>query len=244
MPLDVKQLQRRAKNYVEMEARTKVLKAKFVGKFSIFGQEDVVLMVSTTDPDDPEWWVIGGSTPMNLYSKRRFPSEDEAFSFHTGLMLRIASREAGEDAGASSDPPENVGYDAFISHASEDKQKVVRPLANALTRMGFRIWYDEFELKVGDSLRHSIDSGLVNSRYGIVVLSPAFFAKNWPQYELNGLTSKEISGQKVILPVWHKITKEDLLAYSPPLADKYAALTDKKTMKAVAESLAEVLNNH
>jgi hypothetical protein len=205
--------------------------------FSVCGQEDVALSVSTTDPEDPEWWVIGGTTPMNLYSKRRFPSADEAFSFHAGLMLRLAARDARE----SHERPSEVGYDAFISHASEDKEKLVRPLANALSKMGFRIWYDEFELKVGDSLRQSIDKGLINSRYGIVILSPSFFAKNWPQYELNGLTSREIAGHKVILPVLYKITRDDLLAYSPTLADKVAATTEKKPIKAVAAALAEVL---
>jgi hypothetical protein len=89
MALNIKQLLRRAKKYVEIEARTQVTRARFVETFSVFGREDVVLSVSTTDRDDPEWWVIGGSTPMNLYSKRRFPSPDEAFSFHTGLMLRL-----------------------------------------------------------------------------------------------------------------------------------------------------------
>lgn len=84
--------------------------------------------------------------------------------------------------------PESVGaerseWDVFISHASEDKE-FVRPLADALIARGLRVWYDEFELKVGDHLRRSIDRGLVRSRYGIVVLSPAFFAKHWPQTEV------------------------------------------------------------
>lgn len=239
MALNILQLIRRAKEYVALEAQTKVTKGSFYQVFKVFGYEDVVLSVSTTDKDDPEWWVIGGTTPMNLYSKRRFPSADEAFSFHTGLMMRWG-------AGGSSDrhnPPAEVGYDAFISHASEDKEKLVRPLANTLTKMGFRIWYDEFTLKVGDSLRQSIDKGLINSRYGIVVLSPSFFDKNWPQYELNGLTSREIAGKSAILPVWHKITKEDLLAYSPALADKVAVVTNKQTIKAVASALAEVLKS-
>jgi len=235
--LKIRQLIRRARDYVEIEARTKVIRVRFCETFSILGQEDVALSVTTTDPDDPEWWVIGGTTPMNLYAKRRFPSADEAFSFHAGLTLRLAARDAGE----SDEPPSEVGYDAFISHASEDKDKVARPLANALTRLGFRVWYDEFELKVGDSLRQTIDKGLINSRYGIVILSPSFFAKNWPQYELNGLTSREIAGEKVILPVWYKITKVDLLAYSPNLADKVAVTADKKSIKAIALALAEVM---
>jgi TIR domain len=237
MALNIRQLIRRAKEYVELEARTKVTKGRFHETYTVLGQEDVVLSVSTTDADDPEWWVIGGTTPMNLYSKRRFPTADEAFTFHTGLMLRMLTRDAKE----SNEPPAEVGYDAFISHASEDKEKLVRPLANVLIKMGYRIWYDEFALKVGDSLRQSIDKGLINSRYGIVILSPSFFAKNWPQYELNGLTSREIAGRKVILPVWYKITKGDLLAYSPALADKVAVTTDQKPIKAVAAALAKVL---
>jgi len=81
-------------------------------------------------------------------------------------------------------PKENilpdVKYDIFISHASEDKDDIVRPLVSELKRLDFKVWYDESALKVGDSLRRSIDKGLTNSRYGAVILSPSFFAKNWP----------------------------------------------------------------
>jgi hypothetical protein len=190
MALSVKQLVKRAKEYVEHQARTKVKRVNFAERFHLFGREDIALSVVTADKKDPEWWVVGGSTPMNLYAKSVFKSADEAFSMHTGLMLRLSDREFEHSEVA----PEDIGYDAFISHASEDKTSLVRPLAKALGAMGFRIWYDEFELRVGDSLRQSIDRGLVNSRYGVVVLSPSFFAKNWPQYELNGLTAPELEG--------------------------------------------------
>lgn len=71
-------------------------------------------------------------------------------------------------------------YDVFVSHATEDKDELVRPLAHGLQRRGLVVWYDEFELRLGDSLRRKIDLGLAASRFGVVVLSPAFFAKNWP----------------------------------------------------------------
>ncbi len=118
--------------------------------------------------------------------------------------------------------PEEIGYDAFISHASEDKDDFVRPLAGILKEYGFRVWYDEFELEIGDSLRESIDKGLVNSAYGIVVLSPKFLDKNWTKYDLNSLVAKEVGGKKVILPIWHNVSKQDILNYSPMLADKLA----------------------
>jgi hypothetical protein len=114
-------------------------------------------------------------------------------------------------------------WDVFISHASEDKDGFVRPLAQALTNSGLSVWYDEFTLTVGDSLRRKIDEGLAASRYGVVVLSHTFFAKRWPQEELDGLYSKEVAGVKVILPVWHNITADEVRTYSPLMAGKLAA---------------------
>ena len=87
MSLNIKQLIKRAKEYVELESETKVTKVTFSEKFSLLGKEEVVLSVETTDLKDKEWWVVGGSTPMNLYAKSQFKTADEAFSFHCGLML-------------------------------------------------------------------------------------------------------------------------------------------------------------
>jgi hypothetical protein len=133
-------------------------------------------------------------------------------------------------------------HDVFISHASEDKESFVRALAEGLCARGVNVWYDEFELRVGDSLRRSIDRGLANSRFGIVVLSSAFFAKNWPQYELDGLVTKETSsGGKVILPVWHKVSKDEVASYSPTLADKVALNTGIQSLDEIIEELVGVI---
>ena len=130
-------------------------------------------------------------------------------------------------------------WDAFISHASEDKP-FVEPLADELRKHGLEIWLDTLTLSVGDSLRRSIDEGLAKSRFGIVILSPAFFAKQWPQHELDGLVALEMEGRKVILPVWHELEKSDLLKFSPTLADKVAAKSKEGTI-AVAKALIKVI---
>jgi hypothetical protein len=132
-------------------------------------------------------------------------------------------------------------YDVFISHASEDKKEVVFPLVDQLKNLGVRVWYDEFQLKVGDSLSRSIDHGLAQSTFGVVVISPAFLRKNWPEYELRGLVSREIGGEKVILPVWHNIGREEILKYSPTLADKKALNTDGETTTDLARQLIEIV---
>jgi hypothetical protein len=132
-------------------------------------------------------------------------------------------------------------YDVFVSHASEDKEDFVRPFANALVQKGLTVWYDEFELKVGDSLRRSIDNGLKNSKYGIVVLSEFFFKKEWPQKELDGLFAREVNGEKVILPLWHKISKNEVLGYSPLIADMVALNTSNFTIEELAKEIASVV---
>lgn len=136
-----------------------------------------------------------------------------------------------------------IEYDVFISHASEDKDAVVRPLANALVHHGLRVWYDEFELKIGDSLRRKIDKGLANSRFGIVVLSRDFIKKGWTNYELDGIISKAVSGEQVMLPIWHEITKQEIIAYSPSLADKVARNTSSYTIDEIANEIAELIRS-
>jgi hypothetical protein len=132
-------------------------------------------------------------------------------------------------------------FDVFVSHATEDKDLVVRPLAGALQERGLSVWYDEFELRVGDSLRRSIDRGIANSRFGVVVLSHPFFAKGWPQYELDGLVTMSVSNKQVLLPTWHDISKEDLMLQSPSLADKVALRTADLTIAEIADEISLVV---
>ncbi|WP_368666895.1 toll/interleukin-1 receptor domain-containing protein [Dysgonomonas sp. 511] len=114
---------------------------------------------------------------------------------------------------------------------------MVRDLAEALRNNGFEVWYDEFELKIGDSLRKKIDYGLSNANYGIVIVSPSFVKKNWTEYELNGMVAREMNGHKVILPIWHKISKDEVLKYSPTLADKLALNTSIHTIDDIVQNL-------
>lgn len=132
-------------------------------------------------------------------------------------------------------------YDVFVSHASEDKDSVVRPLAHALSDGGLKVWYDEFELRIGDSLRRKIDIGIAKSRFGIVILSRSFFSKGWTNYELDGLVTRTVSGEQILLPIWHEITKQELIDYSPSLADKVARSTGTHTIEEIAKEIITVI---
>jgi hypothetical protein len=141
--------------------------------------------------------------------------------------------------------PQEKEYDVFISHASEDKEAIVRPLAHALRDEGLTVWYDEFELRVGASLRRSIDAGLANSRFGVVVLSESFFQKGWANYELDGLVTRDVAsgGAQIILPIWHRVTKDEVVGYSPSLADKVALHSSEQTVQEMAREIAAVVRD-
>ncbi|MGH7493911.1 MAG: toll/interleukin-1 receptor domain-containing protein [bacterium] len=103
-------------------------------------------------------------------------------------------------------------YDVFICHANEDKAEGADPLYNELIQLGIRVWIDTHEFMLGDSIRRSIERGVSESRFGVVIVSPDFFKKEWSQKELDGLFAKEDDGEMVILPIWHNITKALFLA--------------------------------
>ena len=166
--------------------------------------------------------------PINEGSLRDIPS----------LVRNVTQEQApGVDA-----PDERV-FDVFISHTSEDKEDVVRPLATALRGAGLSVWYDEFELRIGGSLRRKIDKGLANSRFGVVVLSRIFFGRGWPEYELDGLVTRTVSGEQILLPVWHNVTKSEVMNYSPSLADRIARSTATQTVEEIAAEIVDVIRN-
>jgi TIR domain len=137
-------------------------------------------------------------------------------------------------------------WDVFVSHASEDKTGIARPLAERLRQACLNVWFDETELTLGDSLRRKIDSGLAKSRFGVVIISPSFLAKEWPQKELDGLVAWENGSEKVILPVWHRTTADDVKKFSPILAGKLAVSTDRgleAVVRAILDAVGRPINS-
>ena len=138
----------------------------------------------------------------------------------------------------------NETFDVFISHASEDKDDFVRDFAASLANKGLKVWYDEFTLRIGDSLRQKIDRGLAKSRVGLVVLSPSFIAKGWTNYELDGIVTRNVSGEQILLPIWHNLTKQQVIDFSPSLADKVARSTATHTIDEISNEIVDLINSH
>jgi tetratricopeptide (TPR) repeat protein len=120
----------------------------------------------------------------------------------------------------------DFSYDVFVSHASEDKAAFVDDLVKALSERGLRVWYDAFEIALGDDFRRKMEQGLLGSRFGVVVLSPAFMqaSKYWTQAEVSALFNFEaVEGEKRILPVLYGVDWPTLTRTFPFLATRRAA---------------------
>jgi len=129
-----------------------------------------------------------------------------------------------------------MSWDVFISHAFEDKAEVGQPLASMLDRRGLKVWFDEYELKAGQSLRVQIETGLARSSAGTVILSEAFFkAKGWTQYELDILIDRRNYRHKPLIPVWHQLSKSRVSELSPGIAALYALRTQDGLQKIADE---------
>jgi hypothetical protein len=132
-------------------------------------------------------------------------------------------------------------WDVFLSHASEDKVEVAVPLAQALQDRGVSVWLDKAELRIGDSLRRRIDRGMRSSRFAAVVLSEPYFAKGWPQYELDGIVTLTVGGQQSLLPIWHGVDRNAVINFSPSLGDKFARSTADTDIDTIAAEIADMV---
>lgn len=157
------------------------------------------------------------------------------------LLNELISSKSVANQDQTEDVSQNKKYDFFISHASEDKNEIARPLFSKLVELGAEVWFDEFTMTIGDNLRRSIEKGLVNSRFGVVILSESFFEKAWTNFEMDGLVQRQMVEEKVILPVWHNVSKDKVMSYSPTLANLIAFKTSDYSVDEIAGKLIELI---
>jgi hypothetical protein len=167
------------------------------------------------------------------------PIRSAPLRISSGAPLTDIAQAAADYREAQGIGDDDRPYDVFLSHASEDQTAVVRPLRDLLEAEGLRVWYSESVLTPGRSLRRSIDLGLANSDFGVVILSEHFFAKEWPNRELDGLVTRSVvEGRQTILPVWHGVSTAEVASYSPTLADRIALRTADLELAEIARQIA------
>lgn len=168
----------------------------------------------------------------------RHESQFRPFASPPGEVLRVDDRVGLE--------PGSVGKDVFISHASEDKEEVARPLARALESRGVSVWIDELSIAWGEPIRRAIDDGIANCAFGVVIVSPSFMRKQWTQAELDGLFGRQMGspgGHGFILPLWHRVTADDVQRELPMIAGLKALNTAVTSVESIADDLTELVGS-
>jgi len=193
-------------------------------------------------PHPGHWHIavdLGGEMGYVQSSVRVFPRAlsplNEASLLSVPALFRVVDPAIGPEGGV------NPKFDVFIFYASEDREDIGIPLASALYKARLRASSDAFGIKIGDNLRRRIDMGLVSSRLGVVVLSQAFLKKGWTNDELDGLVTRATTGEQIILPIWHKVSRQDVINHSPSLANKLARSTSVHTVEEIAAEIVEAI---
>lgn len=135
-------------------------------------------------------------------------------------------------------------WDVFISHASEDKDDIARPLAEALQARGVSVWFDELNIAWGQPIHRAIETGIANATYGLVIISPTFMVKHWTQAELDALYGRQMGqpdGPGLILPLWRRVTTDDVQRNLPMIAALKALNTAVLSVEQIADEVAKLV---
>jgi len=213
-----------------------------IENFSFYEKKNFMgapLYVAKIDTDlQNSFWVFGNEENQVFYDCMTSGSP-AAYNDYLGSLVKITP---GLLTDYAAPPRGGKKYHAFICHSSDDKVSFVKPLVDELTNLGFHIWYDEFCIPIGKSLRQEIDRGLRSSRYGIIVFSKSFLKKGWANYELDGLVELNLSTKRsVLIPIWYGLDKKDVRKFSPPLSDLNALVTSHLEFDQIVKSISGIL---
>jgi hypothetical protein len=153
----------------------------------------------------------------------------------------VVSKPVASPKPTSPQRPVLEAWDVFMSHASPDKP-YVDGLVKALREAGVTVWYDDDCVAWGEPLRQAIKNGLKNSTYGILVLSKAYLAdRKWTEHEFDALFAREKLNSFIILPVWHGVTRDEIEAYDPALADRKGSISNSDDYDEIVGNVLKLL---
>lgn len=202
------------------------LSAKIVKKRKELGDTQVKLSKARTEESEKFQKNLKRSYDRQIASLKQIQNED----------MKVIQSEVFNDTSIS-----DKEYDIFISYASEDSEYVDK-LEEALKSAEFSVWRDKSNIGWGQSIRQSIDNGLVKSKFGLVVLSSKYIEKYWTGYELDGILNKESStGRQMVLPLWHNVTKDEIDKKSPSLSNRLALDTRINSLNDIIENFKSLL---
>lgn len=130
--------------------------------------------------------------------------------------------------------------DVFLCHAWDDRKGAAKELHDVLESCGVTVWFSEKDVALGSPLLREIDKGLIKSKVGIVLVTPAFLKR----VKGEGIADKELSAllaRNLLVPIMHNTTFEELREVSPLLGSRSGLSTQEESMMDIAAKLSELV---
>jgi hypothetical protein len=125
----------------------------------------------------------------------------------------------------------------YLAHASEDKDAMARPLAERLMAAGIEVWFDEWEIRTGESLKRRMEQGLEDCTHFIVLLTPASIGKPWVETEIDAGFLRSVQEGVRFMGLRHKVEISDLSIFLRALRCPAVDLGDDAAVAALIADL-------
>lgn len=132
-------------------------------------------------------------------------------------------------------------HDVFLCHAWPDRQADAKDLYDLLRGEDVSVWFSEVTLQLGTDMRVAIDKGLVTSRIGIVLVTPAMLDKLRTDRSVASSELSALLRRSLLVPVLHGVSFEELDQVSPMLASRGGLSTEEDSLAVIAEKIAELV---
>jgi len=129
-------------------------------------------------------------------------------------------------------------YDFFISHASADKECIVNGLVSLLEKSGCRVWYDQNEIDMGNSINNEISDGLKESFSLVLIITESFIQSKWCHYELGGYA---MSQKRRIIPIIFNLSNESLIHILQLIGNQKYFKVENQSSEDIANLLVSTL---
>lgn len=130
-------------------------------------------------------------------------------------------------------------FDAFISHSSKDKEKIVLELVQKLEKNNIDVWLDANEILAGDTILDAVEKGVATALCTTYHYT-RFFESFWTPVEI-GLAIGQNNNHKLI-PVLCNVSVEDIAQRFPMLLSlKYIKLDPDNIDLCVDELCSNII---
>jgi len=179
-----------------------------------------------------------------------YPQPTSAINIRGARLGKLPTKDNSElscvkDTNARGRNRVQMSYDFFINHCRTEKSSCAIPLYTHLKSLGFSVWFDISFICFGDDIFKTIEEGIRQSKWCISIISKDFLLSHWPMKELDIFFNIDTNGDEAnILPIYYKISKEEVCASLPQLTNIAFEVIDEDIVDSwIDHILSRIIGN-